>query len=305
MEMLHNMGNNLIQTKLCSKCKQIKPADRYTKFPRNKDGLNSYCKDCMYKYDKERRLRLHPPKPEVEVPEGSKYCNDCESIKPLEQFGNSKASKDGKRSQCKICNCNRAKKYVQENNEEVNKKKRERRKDPEVKAKESEYRKEVYWNNREEDLARQREYRRVNHAQELERYRRYHRNNKQKELKYAAVYREVNRDYRNEKRRIHRKEFPHLANANTSKRRSQKIKATPSWANPASILCFYEHAVLMSKVTGIKHEVDHIIPLTSELVCGLHTENNLRVITKSENATKHNKFIPYSEDRYGNITYYP
>jgi hypothetical protein len=45
-----------------------------------------------------------------------------------------------------------------------------------------------------------------------------------------------------------------------------------------------------SEITGIKWVVDHIVPLNSKLVCGLHTYHNLRVIPHSINASKSNKF---------------
>lgn len=41
--------------------------------------------------------------------------------------------------------------------------------------------------------------------------------------------------------------------------------------------------------------IDHIIPLKSDLVCGLHAPWNLRYLTRSENSSKGNKFEPYIE----------
>jgi 5-methylcytosine-specific restriction endonuclease McrA len=73
--------------------------------------------------------------------------------------------------------------------------------------------------------------------------------------------------------------------------RQEKIKqATPGWANQDVILAYYIVCQNITKMTGIKHEVDHIIPIQHPLVCGLHCETNLQIITEKENIQKSNKF---------------
>lgn len=42
----------------------------------------------------------------------------------------------------------------------------------------------------------------------------------------------------------------------------------------------------LSEETGIPHEVDHVIPISKG---GKHHEDNLQIITMSENRKKHNK----------------
>lgn len=52
----------------------------------------------------------------------------------------------------------------------------------------------------------------------------------------------------------------------------------------------YHLAKLRSDMTGIKWHVDHIVPLKSHLVCGLHCISNLQVIPASTNIKKSNYF---------------
>lgn len=44
--------------------------------------------------------------------------------------------------------------------------------------------------------------------------------------------------------------------------------------------------------TGIEYQVDHVIPIQSPVVCGLHWEGNLQVIPKLANVLKSNRFWP-------------
>ena len=66
--------------------------------------------------------------------------------------------------------------------------------------------------------------------------------------------------------------------------------ATPVWANRDIINELYKTAQKLTTETGIPHAVDHIIPLKHPLVCGLHNEANLQILTKEENSKKNNKF---------------
>lgn len=77
------------------------------------------------------------------------------------------------------------------------------------------------------------------------------------------------------------------------KRIAAERQALPAWANLAAIKSIYEEAARRSRETGIKHEVDHIIPIQSPVVCGLHWEANMQILTKAENRRKSNGFTPH------------
>ena len=62
------------------------------------------------------------------------------------------------------------------------------------------------------------------------------------------------------------------------------------WADRAKIRKIYAEARSVSKRTGVPHDVDHIYPLQSLFVCGLHVEHNLCVSPASQNRSKNNGF---------------
>lgn len=66
--------------------------------------------------------------------------------------------------------------------------------------------------------------------------------------------------------------------------------ATPRWADKERIKAIYEESRRISAESGIKHNVDHVIPIRGNLVCGLHVPENMRIILASENVRKSNKY---------------
>lgn len=81
-------------------------------------------------------------------------------------------------------------------------------------------------------------------------------------------------------------------NAKEGRRRAMKLQATPQWANDFFIKEAYHLAKLRSRVLGFKWQVDHIVPLKSAIVCGLHCEANLQVIPQIANLSKGNREWP-------------
>ena len=113
----------------------------------------------------------------------------------------------------------------------------------------------------------------------------YYQNNIKKERKRSKenYYKDINKS--KEYARNWRKNNPHLHAAKEGKRRAAKRKAVPAWANMELIKAIYKEA----SEKGL--HVDHIIPLQSKVVCGLHCEDNLQLLTPKENLQKSNHLM--------------
>ncbi len=67
-------------------------------------------------------------------------------------------------------------------------------------------------------------------------------------------------------------------------------RSTPHWADLAAIRVIYEKRDELSERFGIQLQVDHVIPINSPTVCGLHVPANLQLLEKSLNSAKGNRF---------------
>lgn len=121
--------------------------------------------------------------------------------------------------------------------------------------------------------------------------RRYYEKNKEA-VKARANARppEERRKHRNK----HKQENPEIYKALTSARKRRHRNATPKWLpteEKLAIRNLYLQAMELTRLTGERYVVDHIVPLISDEVCGLHVPWNLRVITQEENLKKSNKLL--------------
>lgn len=73
---------------------------------------------------------------------------------------------------------------------------------------------------------------------------------------------------------------------------TQRIIATPPWADFTLIRAVYEEAARLTWETGVFHDVDHVVPLNNPRVCGLHYHLNLRPMPKGPNNAKSNTWCP-------------
>jgi hypothetical protein len=124
------------------------------------------------------------------------------------------------------------------------------------------YYKEYCQNNRDRELQRFKEYRQNNRGRILQRHKEYHQNN------------------------------PDKVRAKSAHRRATKRNATPPWVDKAVIEAIYAEALWLQDFTGEPYHVDHIVPLKSDFVCGLHVPANLQTLPGVENIAKSNRSWP-------------
>lgn len=87
---------------------------------------------------------------------------------------------------------------------------------------------------------------------------------------------------------------PEYFNVLNNLRKRRHKNATPPWLSyfqKQEMRALYQQAATITKVTGQRYVVDHIVPLNGVDVCGLHVPWNLRVITQEENLKKSNKLV--------------
>ena len=66
---------------------------------------------------------------------------------------------------------------------------------------------------------------------------------------------------------------------------------TPAWVNWDKVNEIYKSSKKLREA-GNNTVVDHIVPLSSPRVCGLHCEDNLQIIHHLENQKKSNSYWP-------------
>ncbi len=143
---------------------------------------------------------------------------------------------------------------------------------------------ELYLKNKDKIKARSKAYRESNSAKLKEYHHQRYLDNTEEYTKKANEWRRNNperfleisraRDRRNQKQR----------NAALSARRAKQKNRTPAWADKKEIENFFKNC-------PVGHHVDHIIPINSDFVSGLHVVENLRYVPENENMSKGNMIV--------------
>ena len=156
------------------------------------------------------------------------------------------------------------------------------------------YQKEYYNENKE---YHQKKYL-TNKEKVLQRNKEWVKNNREKRNYLSQKWRDENREKFRESCKKSREKNKARIIKNNIKRLKGLDYATPLWADLNYMNDVYSNcreANNLFESLGLnswKMQVDHIHPLKNELVCGLHNQFNLQVISAQENLKKSNKFYP-------------
>lgn len=128
-----------------------------------------------------------------------------------------------------------------------------------------------YVKNREHILACSREWENQNREKKNAAKRKRYTLNQEKERALSSEWKRKNRD---------------TATLFQKMREAKKRGATPSWFEKDAV------SVVYKKASEYGLQVDHIVPLSSKLVCGLHCWANLQLLDSSLNGSKSNRYWP-------------
>lgn len=110
--------------------------------------------------------------------------------------------------------------------------------------------------------------------------------------RYKQVYSELNKVKLLKKKKEYYLNNKEVSYAAAHRRKATKLNATPSFINEEYVKLFFIIAKEEEARLGVKCHVDHIVPLKSKFVCGLHYEHNLQILTINDNLKKNNKYWP-------------
>lgn len=234
----------------------------------------------------------------------TKCCCTCKQEKPIEEFGKLAKSTDGYSGRCVMCWRVMQKAYCERHPDRVvaKRKKYYEANKKEILAKQKPKRAAYAVKNRDAILGRKKAYRLSNMDKVREGQRRWDRANLGKRKQYYEARKERDpegiraswkKNYNKDKAVASAKAW-RLANPEkvaelSADYRARKQNAKPEWANGFFIAEAYRLSKLRSQMFGFKWEVDHIVPLNGDVVCGLHVEHNLQVIPAVLNRAKSNK----------------
>ncbi len=204
----------------------------------------------------------------------NKTCIKCDATKHIDLFKTNRQCPDGHGNVCKQCDSKR----VCEN----------QKKNHEVRKAYNQLWCDVNRERVRGYYPRQQAWRKANPEKTKAATQRYRLSEKgsQKIKEYTALYNYIYSEEKTIKKLEWMKRNKARCNAIGARYRAKLKQATPPWSDKQAILDVYMEA----EYFGL--EVDHIVPINSKLVCGLHIWENLQLLTRLENIKKGNRVWP-------------
>jgi hypothetical protein len=193
-----------------------------------------------------------------------KKCKRCDAVLELNEFPVNVRNKDGRDVKCKLCCAAITRAW---------------RKANPVVARASERR----WLERNPERAKK------NRDAAAKRFGKAH---PELVLFYAKRWKDANKSRVKEYSKKWAKNNAEKCACKSSARRAATFRAMPPWLSAedrAAIAEKFVEARCLSRETGVKYHVDHIVPLKAKTACGLHVHWNLQVIPATVNQRKWNK----------------
>ncbi|CAG4889355.1 hypothetical protein [Paraburkholderia gardini] len=200
-----------------------------------------------------------------------KLCRTCGQEKDLSAFSKCARTSDGLQFKCKACHS------------EYNRTNKEAR---------SKHAREYYATNKERYAETDKAWREANRERKAVGAILRYRANKEKLDAQNAKWKRENPTATRAIMRKWSQANRATINVIKAKRLAAHKKATPGWANKEAMHAIYAESLRLTRETGIQHHVDHIVPLVSKVVCGMHCEFNLQVLPGLENQSKSNRWWP-------------
>ena len=217
-----------------------------------------------------------------------KICVACGEKKPLEDFYPRKDRAAGRVSRCRMCSREYGRAWGQRH-----------------RTKCSAYSKKWYEKNRQQCAINHTKWATKNHSKILAKARLW----RDAHPEYRGYARAKAEQWRRENTHRFRKSVrdwqrshPERVNAYAAARKLSRMNATPLWANKEIISEFYAVASIRTRLTGKSHHVDHVVPIVSKRVCGLHVEGNLQILLGPDNSGKGNRHWPDMPDRLAGLS---
>lgn len=198
----------------------------------------------------------------------NKFCCKCHQTKPLTEFHKNSRARDGYKARCKLCNIAESIAWQQKNRERY-------------------LARYSAWASRNRDKTRAASKRWNQRNRGVAHQRRIVALGKEKLNEISRKWAAANRDKVRRWKAAWKKNNPAAVAALSSKRRAAILNAVPLWADAQAIAAIYQRCGTMPG-----HHVDHIVPIISKRVCGLHCEANLQIIPAIENYSKNNRHWP-------------